>query len=386
MITIEPSRAGRVAERIALGAAVLPAIVMVVRAVAERLGAAVRRRLLHRARPGRGHVTQPARRRLVDGLPGGRDVAQQPRAVAARRAGPVHQARPLLGHGSRRGGDEHRRHRRRVARQPPHPRIRRRCRSDGRHRRAAAQRGQPDAHRGPPAARPRTADVVHAVARRGDVDGPALGAAVARPGRQLRAPDALHLRLPDRGGRRGGDDRLRRPPSRRPGERGSADDPHRCGRRAVLGPTAVGSAVRHWQCRRRARTVGGIGAVRRRVAGPAHPRRVGVRATVLHPWLDGRPVARGTTAVAAGRRVRPCGVGGSTRRSGDRDAPPPPGAGRHGRDRQRRPSAGQSSLPSRSHPPSSSGSSPRTTTGAGRSPCSWRRRSPAASCAGRIGG
>ena len=36
MITIEPSRAGRVAERIALGAAVLPAIVMVVRAVTER--------------------------------------------------------------------------------------------------------------------------------------------------------------------------------------------------------------------------------------------------------------------------------------------------------------------------------------------------------------
>ncbi|MET0911299.1 MAG: hypothetical protein ABWZ99_17680, partial [Ilumatobacteraceae bacterium] len=36
MITIEPSRAGRVAERMALGAAVLPAIVMVVRAVTER--------------------------------------------------------------------------------------------------------------------------------------------------------------------------------------------------------------------------------------------------------------------------------------------------------------------------------------------------------------
>ena len=88
------------------------------------LGAAVRRRLLHRARPGRGHVPQPARRRLVDGLPRGRHVAQQPRAVAARRPGPVHQARPLLGHGRRCGGDEHRRHRRRVARQPPHPRIR----------------------------------------------------------------------------------------------------------------------------------------------------------------------------------------------------------------------------------------------------------------------
>ena len=51
-------------------------------------------------------------------------------------ARPVHQARPVLGHGGRRGGDEHRRDRRRVAGQPPHPRIRRRCRGDGRHRRA----------------------------------------------------------------------------------------------------------------------------------------------------------------------------------------------------------------------------------------------------------
>ena len=111
-------------------------------------------------------------------------------------------------------------------------------------------------------------------------------------------------------------------------------DRHRRGHRAVLGPTGVGSAVSHRQRRRRARPVGRIGAVRRRVAGPAHPRRVGVRAPVLHPWLDGRPVARGTTAVAAGRRVRPCGVGGSTRRSGDRDAPPPPGPGRNGGDRR----------------------------------------------------
>ena len=39
-----------------------------------------------------------------------------------------------------------------------------------------------------------------------------VGVAVARPGGELRAADALHLRLPDRRRRRRGDDRLRRAP------------------------------------------------------------------------------------------------------------------------------------------------------------------------------
>ena len=88
---------------------VLPAVVMVIRAIDVGLGAAVRRRLLHRALARRGHAHNP----LVGAWSmGSREVGvvdQQPRPAAARPARPVHQARPVLGHRARRRVDQHRR-------------------------------------------------------------------------------------------------------------------------------------------------------------------------------------------------------------------------------------------------------------------------------------
>ena len=85
-------------KRVALVAAVMPTVVMVGRAAAsgwvplfDAAYFTVRSRDVL-------YASQPARRRVVDGLAGGRRVAQQPRAVAARPAGPVHEARPVLGH------------------------------------------------------------------------------------------------------------------------------------------------------------------------------------------------------------------------------------------------------------------------------------------------
>ena len=162
-----------------------------------RLGAALRRRLLHGAVARCGDHPQPARRCLVDGVTRGRHLAQQPRSAATRRACPVHQARPVLGHSGRGSGDEHRRHRRCLAGEPADVRFDRGRRGDGGDRAARTQRGQPDADRSSPATRPRDADVVHAVACRRRVDRSPMGTPLARTGGELRAPDALHLRLPN---------------------------------------------------------------------------------------------------------------------------------------------------------------------------------------------
>ncbi len=262
-------------------------------------------------------------------------MAQQPRPAAARPARPVHQTRPLLGHRRRRGGDEHRRDRRGLAGEPTHRRSSRCRRGNGGNRAARAQRGQPDADRGSPAARPRATDVVHAVARRGGVDGAAMGPAVARPGGELRPPDALHVRLPDCCRRRRGDDRVRRPPS--PGSRSARPaGPARCrGDGGVLGAATVGSALCDGQCQRRIRSVRRFGAVGRSIEGLAHPRRIGVSPAVRRSWVDGRPLARGITPVASPRRGRPRRVERRTRRCGGGDAAAPPRPCRDGDRRDR---------------------------------------------------
>ena len=234
----------------------------------------------------------------------------------------------------------------------------------------AAQRGQPDADRGPPAARPRAADVVPAVARRGDVAGRAWAAAVAACSRRA---SCCRPTSPTP---------TRRSPS--PWRRPSRSS---CG---IAGPLDALAGSRLVAARRRRRCAGcsrcgtsspapatsarvleperRLGTIGRGVAGAAHPRRVGVRPAVRRAGLDGRPAARAgrgrrlPVAVVAlivlgallVRRRRRCG----RRHRGARGD----GGGRaRGRWRRRRTPS------SRSRRPSSSASSPRTTTGCGRS-------------------
>ena len=189
-------------------------------------------------------------------------------------------------------------------------------------------------------------------------------------GRQLRAADALHLRLPDRLGGRRGDRRTPVAASPEPARRRRRIDRRRRRHRGVLGAAAVGSGRRHGQPRRGARPERRLGAVGRSVARPADPRRVGVRPAVPQPGLDGRPAPRRAAGLVAGRRASALRLGSAARRLPRRDAAPPPRPSGDGGDRHRRAASARSSPRSRSHRPSSSGSSRRTTTGPGRSPCS----------------
>ena len=160
-----------------------------------------------------------------------------------------------------------------------------------------------------------------AVARRGDVDGTTAGRCRGSPWRaELRAADALHVRLPDRRRRRW----------RRPSRSSSITAAHRgaapsglCCRRgghvAVLGAAAVGPARRQ---RATSATCSVRAAARRgrsgRLARRADPRRVGVRPPVLRARLDGRPPARGPRpSLLVGRRGADR-VGAVARRGGDR--------------------------------------------------------------------
>ena len=245
-----------------------------------------------------------------------------------------------------------------------------RRRGDGGDRAARAQRGQPDADRGPPAARPRAADVVRLwlaaaawMGRRWALPWLALAASFVLQTHFTYAYQTVAVAAAAT---------IVFVVHRR----------RRIRTRSAAGLAAAAVTALCWvqplwdqlfrvgQRRRRVRTVGRLGALGRSIAGL----RILAESVFVPPFFTpgsmGDLLRRGSRPVAA-VAVLALGVGGRARRRAAivmhrRHR----GLAAMGDHRASSPSPARWWRWSRSHRPSSSGSSPRTTTGSGRSPCS----------------